>query len=97
MIDEINAEGARAIVSEFLTKRWGETEGTLYVGHVWEDEDGFLVEWGAREYLVDGDVDYVILSNLALIVNRWTGLVEEHVASEIWRRVAAMKPLTGGQ
>lgn len=90
MVDVMTAEKAKAAVLDFVTSWWGDGAGTPHVGDVWEDEDGFLVEWGAREYLVDHNEDYRINSNLSLIVNRWTGIVDQYVTSDILERIDKM-------
>lgn len=94
-MEHITYEQAQAKVLEYVKANWGFPFGTPHVGDDgWEDHDGYLVPYGAKEFLVDEDLAYGILNDMCLIVNKHTGLIEEHNVSLILDRINAMTPVT---
>jgi len=90
-MDFLTYEEAKAKVLAHIVARWGTTPGTPHVGDDgWEDDAGFLVPYGAREFLVDGDDDFSLFNDVSLIVNRYTTLVEVHNTSQILERINSM-------
>ncbi len=52
--------------------------GTLYFPGGWaEDDDDYLLEWGAREFLVEGRESFGRWDNIAYFVNKQTGEVRK--------------------
>lgn len=83
---------ARAAALAYVTERWGDGEGTPYAGaDGLEDMSAYLVPYGAKEYLVDGDLGYRITNNVVLLVDKDTGEVRPRIASEVLARIDAMR------
>ncbi|MFT4281540.1 hypothetical protein [Microbacterium sp.] len=52
--------------------------GTLYFPGGWaEDDEDYLLEWGAREFIVDGRESFGRWDNLVYFVNKHTGEVSK--------------------
>lgn len=85
---------AVAAVREHLAATWRATPGTPCVlDEGYEDEEDFLVVWGTREYLVDGDLDYLLLSDTSILVSRETGTVRTESTTSILEKVDRMTPV----
>lgn len=90
----ITFDDARARVRAKVSPGW--TNGTLYVSpDGFEDAEGYLVNFGAREWFVDHDHDFADISNTATIVDRLTGYVDQFIITEIFARLDKMTVVTG--
>jgi hypothetical protein len=88
----ISFSQARAAVLARREIDWEGTLGTLYVAPTgYADADDFLVEWGPREWLVDGDPSWVLLNNTATLVSRCTGEVRDEAASAVLDKLDRMQ------
>ena len=86
---------AMAIVDANYRPLWGGSFGTFYVSPEGEEDDeAFLVPWGAREYLVDDDLNYLLINNTVTLVMKATGEIEQHNTPLIFDRLNAMRPVT---
>lgn len=86
---------AREAVTREIAPLWGDTRGTLYVAPSgFEDRLGYFVPWGAREWMVDGDENFILLNNAATFVDKVTGFVEITTLSTVLDRVDAMSPIS---
>lgn len=65
-------DDARRAVYDALA---GEFRGTLAVGAVREDAESFAVEYGHKEEVVDGDLDYMLLDPPVALVDKQAGTV----------------------
>lgn len=87
---------AREIVALQFGSLWGGTEGTFYVDtRGAEDDESYLVEWGAREWLVDRDLDFMLLNNLATFVVKATGAVVTEIYTTQIARIDLMRVVKG--
>ena len=87
-------EQAREAVRAEIEPLWGETRGTFYVApEGYEDRHAFYVPWGAREWMVDSDPEFVLLNNAATFVDKATGFVSLTTYSTEAARIAAMQPV----
>jgi hypothetical protein len=86
-------EEAVEVVRREIAPLWGDTQGTFFVSpNGFEDETSFYVPWGAREWLVDNDPQFLLLNNAATFVDKITGFVELTTASVEMSRIEAMSP-----
>jgi len=75
--------------------RWGITGGEPAVSpNGFEDGEDFLVVWGAREYIVDGDNNFILLNGTVTFVNRETGLIRDELMVEQFAKVDGMTPVS---
>ena len=82
---------AMQIAKEHAAETWLPSDGTLYVDpEGYEDGTAYLVIIGARECLVDGDDNYLMLDDRALIVDKDTGELTELDALKDEQRLDAM-------
>ncbi|ALF01216.1 immunity protein [Arthrobacter phage Jawnski] len=56
-----------------LAKTWDADDGTLHVEITLEDADDFMVNFGAREWIVDGNPAYILMGDVFAFVNKETG------------------------
>jgi hypothetical protein len=88
---------ARGAVLRVRRADWRATGGTLYVSpEGFADADDYLVVWGAREFLVDGDLDYLLVDNTVTFVSRTTGKVRDDVMVLSFDKVDGMWPIRVG-
>lgn len=81
---------AREIALEYLRATWG-GPGTPWTSQLGlEDDEGYLVQYGAKEFLVDGDPAFQIMESSCLLVDRHVGLVEHQNVNVIFDRIDAM-------
>lgn len=91
----ITFEQARDRVLTTLVSNWGDMNATPYVSERgWEDQDWYLVEYGTREHLVDGDLNFMLLNNLSLFVNKQTGIIESYSTNTVFDRIDKMTPIS---
>lgn len=91
MIDTYQA--ARAAVEREIGPLWGDTPGTFHVAaDGFEDADAYMVPWGAREWLVDGDRAFILLNGAVTFVDKVTGFVQIDTMSTNTERVERMTP-----
>jgi hypothetical protein len=84
-------------VREDITARWGTTGGTPAVSpNGYEDADDYLVNWGAREHIIDGDDAYVLLTGSVTFVNKRTGQIRQEMMVEQFDKVGRMVPISVG-
>jgi hypothetical protein len=84
---------ARAIAKKHVAKTWLPSDGTLYVDkQAYQDEYAYFIIVGARELLVDGNMDYLMLDDRAVTVEKLTGDVVELDALGDAARLDAMTP-----
>lgn len=70
---------------------WGVTVGEPYVSSDGrEDAEGYLVVWGAREYLLDGNLDYALVNGTVTFVSRATGAIRDELMILNFDKVDAM-------
>jgi hypothetical protein len=92
----ISFEQARDRLLTSLIPVWEDTPGIPYVAdHGLEDDDWFQIDFGAREYLVDGDEDFMIMNNMVAFINKDTGIIESYMTPEVFDRLDKMKPVKG--
>jgi hypothetical protein len=61
-----------------LEANWNNTVGTPYVSPSGlRDEDDYLVSWGAREWLVDENPDYLLMNGVVTFVSIESGQVRD--------------------
>jgi hypothetical protein len=90
----IHFSDAVAAVYALRQQNWRGTIGTLHVStNGLEDDDDFLVVWGAREWLVEGNPSYELLNNTATLVSKETGEVRDVPATSIFDKVDGMTPV----
>jgi hypothetical protein len=86
---------ARALVAAELAPGWPSRLGTFHVRPTgYEDDRAWLVVVGAREWLVDGDEDFVVFDAPAILVDKRTGRIERLVVIEHLDRLGAMQPVS---
>lgn len=74
MIDTYQA--AHEAVEREIGPLWGDTPGTFHVAaEGFEDADAYMVPWGAREWLVDGDTGFILLNGAVTFVDKMSGFV----------------------
>ncbi|ASR80636.1 immunity protein [Arthrobacter phage Piccoletto] len=56
-----------------LAKTWDADDGTLHVEITHEDAEDYSVNFGAREWIVDGDPNYLLMGDVFAFVNKETG------------------------
>ena len=72
----VTLEQARRIARSHAAESWRPSHGTLHVdAEGFEDDYAYLVIVGARELLVDGDYDYLMLGGGVITVEKETGEV----------------------
>lgn len=82
---------ARKAALEVERKTWGKGDGTLYAEKAGlEDERGWVVFVGAREWLRDGDDRFARLDDRVVEVDKTTGKVSALSAIFDADRIAAM-------
>lgn len=89
---------AVAAVRKVREKDWpGTPGGNLAVGGPdgMEDVLDYLVPWGARECLVDGDQTYLLCNGLVTFVDKRTGWVRDEMMPEQFAKVDLMTPVVG--
>ncbi|MFV0374578.1 hypothetical protein [Microbacterium sp.] len=87
-------EAARTAVAVELGPLWGDTPGTFHVAEDGlEDSEGYLVPWGAREWLVDGDPAFTVLGGAITFVDKATGRVRVGIRVNHAKRIATMSPV----
>lgn len=64
---------ARRLVYDALV---GDFRGILATGRVYEDAESFTVEYGHKERLVDGDLNYSLLDPPVAVVDKSTGALD---------------------
>lgn len=85
-------EDARQVVLEALRGVWGPTMGTLVVGDGGkQDETDFFVPYGAHEFLVEGNRDFVVMNAPVLFVNKETGAISSFVIFDVFDRLDGME------
>lgn len=92
----ITFEQARAKVRALNEPTWEDQNmpGTYMVAEYgWEDADAFLVVDGAKECLVDGDDEYLVMDAPVMFVDKATGTVLEANALEVMDRFLDMTPI----
>lgn len=88
----ITFDAARTAVEQALAPLWNADDGTLHISESGlEDDLGFMVEWGAREWLVDGDPRHIVANNVVTFVSRFTGVVTHAPRAEVEQRLAKMR------
>lgn len=95
MASMVTFQQAREAVARHLIPRWpGATYGKPYVAD-WggEDEAGYSIPAGAREWLVEGHPGYVIMDWPTFLVDKRSGEVEERAYLEVADRLDAMEPV----
>ncbi len=96
MADQVTWADAREVVRRALTAEWTAHHGTLYVAEDGrEDATHYLVVAGARESLVDGDGDYDLMDQPALLVSKATGRLEPAPVISSLDKLDAMTPVVG--
>uniref|UniRef100_UPI003F49682B hypothetical protein n=1 Tax=Paenarthrobacter ureafaciens TaxID=37931 RepID=UPI003F49682B len=94
----ISFEQAREIVRALNEPHWitDGAHGTYTVAdYGYEDADRFLIMDGAREYLVDGNPDFVLLSSGVNIVDKATGEVLYWSYFDHGDEIDSMTPIPG--
>jgi hypothetical protein len=84
---------AEAVTSarEYVEARWGATWGTPHVlNKGYQDDDDYLIVWGTREYLVDGDLHSLLFNNTSIFVSRRTGEIREETTTEMFDKIDKM-------
>lgn len=82
-------------VWEVRAADWAGTIGTLYVSpRGYQDDEDYLVEWGAREHLLEGLPGFVLLNGVSTFVNIETGTVHDEPTVENLERIKHMTPVT---
>lgn len=95
---QLTFEEARAAAIEARAPIWedDDTPGTYMVAdYGYEDDEAFLVFEGAKEYLEDGDADFVVWDAPAVFVDKESGTVIESSFLNVIDRVHAMTPVPG--
>lgn len=78
------------LVREQILPRW-DADGEFHVSSSgFEDDEAFMVPWGAREWLVDGDRSFMLLSGSMTFVDKETYEVADRFAVEMLDRVDKM-------
>lgn len=91
----ITFEQARDRALTAIIANWGDMNATPYVAEQgWEDQDWYLVEYGTREHLVDGDMNFMLLTNLSMFVHKQTGIIETYTTNTIFERLNKMTPIS---
>lgn len=83
-------EAAQAVY-DALSEEW-EGLGPLAVGEVYEDAEGYLVEYGNRQAVKDDDPRFVMFDLPVAFVDKWTGAVTFEPMLDHESRIDAMKP-----
>lgn len=87
---------ARAIVDRAIRPIWPADGGAWYISpEGWEDDRGWWVIAGARECLVDDDLDFAIMDCPAWVVEKETGELAELNMLIDKARLFAMTPTAG--
>lgn len=83
----VSFDEARKIVEDEIRPEWTPDYGTLVTLNTgWEDDSFWRVTAGAKEYLVDGNTDYVILDAWIYLVSKRTGKITKlHVIDNLKR------------
>jgi hypothetical protein len=90
----VTFEQARAVVDREFRPDWPARLGTFMVAEYGrEDDDDYFVVAGAREYLVGGDSDYVLMDWPALFVSKATGALATVPVISVFRRLDRMRPV----
>ncbi|ALY09852.1 hypothetical protein SEA_JAYCOOKIE_6 [Arthrobacter phage JayCookie] len=95
---QITFEEARAAVRAQNHPIWedNDTPGEYMVaGYGWENDESYLLVEGAREYLEDGDNEYVIQDAPAVFVDKETGTVVLAEFLAVFEVIASMTPVPG--
>lgn len=88
-------EEAREIVTATIAPSWGPDNGTFYVSpDGYEDATHWHVLAGARECLVDGNMEYVRMDGPACLVDKYTGELALLQVLGNWDRLDAMTPVS---
>lgn len=88
-----NYEAARAAVDAAKRPLW-DGAGTFYVDTTgFENDRHYLVPWGAREWLVDGDEAHLLINGVWTLVNKITEEVVDVLAIESMALVDSMRPV----
>lgn len=90
----ITFDEARQIVERELRAKWQPWQGTLITLPTGaEDATHWRVIAGARESLVDGDLDFDLMDAPALLVSKTTGELQRVVVIADMERLSAMTPV----
>ena len=91
----ITFEQARDRLLTELVMIWGENKGTPYVSDQGlEDSDWYQIGFGAREYLVDGNDEFMLITNLVAFINKDTGIIESFMTPQVFDRLDKMTPVS---
>ena len=91
----ITFEQARDRALTAIIANWGDRNATPDGAEQgWEDQDWYLVEYGTREHLVDGDMNFMLLTNLSMFVHKQTGIIETYTTNTIFERLNKMTPVS---
>lgn len=89
-------EVARDLVRIDLASAWEDDSGALYVAEQGsEDDEAYFVPWGAREWLVDKDPSYILMTGVSTFVVKETGEIQHLPAMATLYRIAKMRPTEG--
>ena len=86
---------ARAAVQRLRKADWAGTAGELFVSpEGLEDAADFCVSWGAREFLVDDDSDFMLLNNVVTFVSKATGEPRDEPVTAHLEKLGRMTPVS---
>jgi hypothetical protein len=78
-----------------LLATWGGTYGTPYAAPTGlRDADDYLVSWGAREWLVEGNADYMLMNGVVTFVSIETGEPRDELMILNFEKVAGMSAIS---
>ncbi|QEO15131.1 hypothetical protein FLP10_12440 [Agromyces intestinalis] len=82
---------ARRRLEQYFAEHPPALSGQLYIGSEWwEDADDYLPYWGAREYIVDGRLEFNRMDNLAIFIDKRTGEVRREYFTPNFDKIAGM-------
>lgn len=90
----IEFEDARRIVADSRAHDWPASHGTFMVAdYGFEDSQSWLPTWGAKEWLVDGDPEFMLMDQPVLLVDKQTGELTDLTWRDGLDRIDKMREL----
>ncbi len=89
----IDFEDARAAVEADVRPRWAGPGALMVADDGFEDADAFLVVYGAREWLVDEDLSFLLTDPPIPLVSKETGEITWTTYLADADRIDAMTPV----
>ena len=88
-------ETARQLVDAAERPRWSPIDGVFYVSRAgFETPDVYVVDWGPREAIVDGDSDFLWMDKPLTIVDKRTAEITFAQSLDSFPLMDAMTPVT---